>query len=224
MLLLIVDSCERQPLSVKKLKKILKKLARIGLWSDFCALELASDQTRVRSNRPLTRQVCAQTVQDKSDLWSDKFQTIAQTKVWSKFVWSEVTSVWPPRNGEQYNKGWGGGNMTKNDHGQLVQTKNWPWLEVAGISANCHETFPQKPVFVWSRVNRSTTIQICASVTRPCDQDDQNERWKSAQLCNLRQAWFGGTDSRRTYDYESTANAKQADRQASRQKSKPKVM
>ena len=63
----------------KKTKKTWKKCrsnwslvrlvcARIGLWSDLCALETASDQT----------------VPDQSGLWSGKFQTIVQTKVRSK--------------------------------------------------------------------------------------------------------------------------------------------
>ena len=43
--------------------------ARIGLWSDKCALETASGQT----------------VADRIDLWSDKFQTFVQKKVRSKY-------------------------------------------------------------------------------------------------------------------------------------------
>ena len=75
----IVDSWERQPQSAKQKQKNWKKIrsnrplirpvcARIGLWSDKFALKTASGQT----------------VPDRRDLWSDKIQTIVQTKVRSK--------------------------------------------------------------------------------------------------------------------------------------------
>ena len=83
LLTLIIDNkCQLRKNEKKDLKKIsstnlcahtslsLVKLvcARIGLWSVYCALETASDQT----------------VPDQSSLWSGKFQTIVQTKVRSK--------------------------------------------------------------------------------------------------------------------------------------------
>ena len=75
----IVVSYPRQQKWVRKQKKTWKKCrsnwslvrlvcSRIGLWSDLCALEIASDQT----------------VPEQSGLWSGKFQTIVQTKVRSK--------------------------------------------------------------------------------------------------------------------------------------------
>ena len=74
-----VVSYPRQQKSVRKQKNTWKKCrsnwslvrlvcARIGLWSDMCALETASDQT----------------VPEQSGLWSGKFQTIVQKKVRSK--------------------------------------------------------------------------------------------------------------------------------------------
>ena len=74
--------------------------ARIGLWSDKFVLKTASGQT----------------IPDRRDLWSDKIQTIVQTKVLSKSspdhvirahrehvgskkVWSEVNLLWSPRPG-----------------------------------------------------------------------------------------------------------------------------
>ena len=64
------------------------------------SLESASDETSVRTNRPLIRLVCAriglwsdkfalkiasgQTVLDRRDLWSDKIQTIVQAKLRSR--------------------------------------------------------------------------------------------------------------------------------------------
>ena len=91
----IVASYPRQQKSVRKQKKIksysnwsLVRLvcARIGLWSDLCALETASDQTTPdqsdlwsdfpRPKWPLiwpsqTKATSDQTFPDQSDLWSD---------------------------------------------------------------------------------------------------------------------------------------------------------
>ena len=58
------------------------KCARIVLWSDWSALETASDQTQVRSKRPLIRLKCA-----RNCLWSDlsALETASdQTQVRSK--------------------------------------------------------------------------------------------------------------------------------------------
>ena len=114
---------ETASVSKPKTKKNCKKnSARIVLWSDQCAHESAYDQTSVRSNWPLIRQVCAQNC-----LWSDRprptwplirqdpdhcpdksalefcsrpcISSAPRTCVRSKMVWSEVTSVWPPRPG-----------------------------------------------------------------------------------------------------------------------------
>ena len=85
--------------------------ARIGLWSDLCALETASDQTvpdqsdlwsdRPRTKWPLIRQV-PDHCPDKSALeaFSRPCNSSAPgTCVRSKLVWSGVISVWPPRPG-----------------------------------------------------------------------------------------------------------------------------
>ena len=102
-------------MSVKKQKKTWKKFAQMGLWSDYCALKSASDQTCVRLKLPLirpsqTKVTSDQTVPDQNDLWSGKFQTIVQTKVRSKLFpdhvirahreqvcgrrWSDQRSLW----------------------------------------------------------------------------------------------------------------------------------
>ena len=106
----------------KKTKKNFKKnslklvsslvCARIGLWSDMCALETASDQTvqdrsdlwsdRPRTKWPLIRQV-PDHCPDKSALkaFSRPCNSIATgTCVRLKLVWSGVTWVWPPRPGK----------------------------------------------------------------------------------------------------------------------------
>ena len=111
----IVESYQRQQMSVKKPKKLEKKTL----------LDLVSGQTSVRSNRPLIRLVCAWNC-----LWSDrprpKWTLIRQvpdhcpdksaleafsrpcnssaprTCVHSKMVWSELNSVWPPRPGQSW--------------------------------------------------------------------------------------------------------------------------
>ena len=118
----IVVSYPRQQKSVRKQKKTWKKCrsnwslvrlvcARIGLWSDLCAPETASDQTvpdqsdlwtdRPRTKLPLIRQV-PDHCPDKSALeaFSRPCNSSAPgTCVRSKLVWSGVTSVWPPRPG-----------------------------------------------------------------------------------------------------------------------------
>ena len=119
------------------------------------SLELTSDQTSVRSNWPLIRQVtdqnCLQSDRPElSDLWSDKFKAIIQTKVRSMSSSDHVIRAHRVRrknyraNTIASNLVWGQINT-----GWYRKWYNFKHLNCFGIYSVSHVTMWEKSKCVW---------------------------------------------------------------------------
>ena len=138
----LAASWQSQHLSVKKKQKNEKKIMRSKwslirpncvwrhLWSDPIALEVASDQTKVRSNPPMIRPNCA-----RNFLWSDPsalesaYDQTFQTKMTSDQTisrpWSDRSALELPKRPCNFGLG---------THGCAL---DWVWSEVnLGLDLN----------------------------------------------------------------------------------------